>query len=91
MEPLRDPAIDSMSWEGWRFPERGPVPLDGMRCLLRIREISPGLCPTEQIVEVEALYTSGRWENGEGHRLADIRNLVAWQPLQDDRRKTRRV
>lgn len=80
MEPIRDLAIDRMSWEGWQSPEKGPAPPEGARCLLRIREISPGLCPTERIVEVEALYTLGRWENREGHRLADIRNLVAWRP-----------
>lgn len=72
--------------EGMAIPREGTGTAGGDAMPPQNPGDQPGACPTERIVEVEALYTLGRWENREGHRLADIRNLVALQPLQVRRR-----
>lgn len=80
MEPMRDPAIDLMNWEGWHFLSKGIPPQEGQGCLLRIKQLAPGLVPVLTIVEVPAVYTCGRWEDGKGGRLADVRAVIAWRP-----------
>ena len=87
MEPLRDPSIDSMSWEGWTFPWKGVAPRDGEPGMLRLRENTGGLRPYEYIRETRAVYRAATgWEDWRAFEQFGF-NIVAWRPLTERERE----
>ena len=82
MEPIRDPRMYTLSWEGWTFLRKGPWPEDATVCVLRIRENSGGLVPRESIRETQAVYHAETgWEDWLGRHLGFAGGILAWRPL----------
>ncbi|MEO6194429.1 MAG: hypothetical protein ABIS20_15575 [Thermoanaerobaculia bacterium] len=82
MEPIRDPYVSTLNWDGWSFPGTGEPPQEGARYMLRLKQSSGGLCPTVTVVEARATWAGPGigFVNAQGHRLEPY-DLIAWRPL----------